>query len=435
MLCAWASTARPYVPILFATSPFAAMRSAPTITTSTFPRLMRWPAELSVMSVTGILSRISSQAVRRAPCRYGRVSLAITETRLPASRAERTTPSAVPCPAVASAPVLQWVRMRAPSGTCFAPARPMAWLVSRSARKISSAVPASRAAAAFGSPRCAASSERMRSSAQKRFTAVGRLVASASNAASIAAENSARVRCCSRCASSAMPNAAAQPITGAPRTTIERMASATSAALAQLAYSRRAGRARWSISSRRPSRQRRASTADASDNAFIAAVDRHLRAGGLGEKRPAHLRRQLRDVAAAHRGLEHVVGLVLLHRHRVLLRALGENLLGPKAGIEHCVGMDGVDAYPVSAPFERGDARELIERRLGSGISGGARTRRRNVFRADHHHPAAARGELQERIADAHQDEVRVEVDGHRAAPFVGGQIGDPAARRKNAGV
>src|SRR6266705_6768451 len=154
----------------------------------------------------------------------------------------------------------------------------------------------------------------MRSRAQTRFTAVGRLAAKFLNAISIAASNSARGQRSCRFASSAIPKAAAQPIAGAPRTTIERMASATSAALAQLTYSRRAGRARWSISSSRPSRHRRASTADASDNAFIAAVDRHLRARGLGEKRPAHLRRQLRDVAAAHLGLEHVVGLVLLHR-------------------------------------------------------------------------------------------------------------------------
>src|SRR4030088_2153326 len=99
-----------------------------------------------------------------------------------------------------------------------------------------------------------------------------------------------------------MPKAAAQPMAGAPRTTIERMASATSAAFVQLTYSRRAGRARWSISSSRVPRQRRVSTGIASDDALLAAIDRYLGAGGLGEKRPAHLRRQLRDVAAAHLG-------------------------------------------------------------------------------------------------------------------------------------
>src|SRR2546428_5967354 len=322
------------------------MRSAPTSTRSSLPRLMRCPAMLSVISVTGIFSWIISHAVRRAPWRYGRVSLAITETRLPASRAERITPRAVPGPAVARAPVLQWVRTRAPSGTRAAPARPMARLVSTSATESASAASATLPAADFGS--CfAASTPRMRSSAQNRFTAVGRLAASASNAASIAVSNSRGGRSCCRCASSATPKAAAQPIAGAPRTTIERMASATSAAFVQLTYSRRAGRARWSISSSRAPRQRRVSTGIASDDALIAAVHGHLRAGGLGEEGPAHLRRQLRDIAAAYLRLEHVVGLVFFHRHRVLLGPLGEHLLGPQAGVEHRVRVHGVDAYAV----------------------------------------------------------------------------------------
>src|SRR6267378_2966745 len=60
---AWrrASTARLYVPILLATSPLAAMRSAPTMTTSTSPRLIRWPAMLSVISVHGMPSCTHSQ--------------------------------------------------------------------------------------------------------------------------------------------------------------------------------------------------------------------------------------------------------------------------------------------------------------------------------------------------------------------------------------
>src|SRR5881396_1196643 len=190
----------------------------------------------------------------------------------------------------------------------------------------------------------------MRSRAQNRFTAVGRLAASVLNAASIAVSNSREGRSCCRRASSAMPKAAAQPIAGAPRTTIERMASATSAALVQLTYSRRSGRARWSISSSRVPRQRRVSTGIASDDALIAAVHGNLRAGGLGEKRTAHLRRQLRDVAAAYLGPEHVVGLVFFHRHRVLPGPLGEHLFGPQAGIEHRVRVHGVDAYAVRAP-------------------------------------------------------------------------------------
>src|SRR5438034_606941 len=346
------------------------------------------------------------------------------------------TPRAVPWPAVARAPVLQWVRTRAPSGTRAAPARPMARLISRSALKSAIAVSANLPAAELGSSRVPApSAARIWSRAQKRFTAVGRLAARLLNAISIALSNSARVRRSWRFASSATPKAAAQPIAGAPRTTIERMASATSAAFVQLTYSRRAGRARWSISSSRAPRQRRVSTGIASNDALIAAVHGHLRAGGLGEKRPAHLRRQLRDVAAAHLGLEHVVGLVFRHGHRVLLGPLGEHLLGPEAGIEHRVRVHGVDAYAVRAPLERRDARKLVQRGLRSRVGGRPRAGRRNVFRADDHDPPAAGSEFQERMAGAHQEQVRIEVDAHRLAPLCGGQIGDPAARRENSGV
>ena len=70
---------------------------------------MKWPAMLSVISVVGIPSCCSSQTVSRAPCRKGRVSSAKTSTCFPISRAARITPRAVPYPAVASAPALQWV--------------------------------------------------------------------------------------------------------------------------------------------------------------------------------------------------------------------------------------------------------------------------------------------------------------------------------------
>ena len=85
---------------------------------------------LSVISVQGIPSCTSSHAVSRAPCRYGRVSFAITEMFL--SLAERITPSAVPNPAVASAPVLQWVMTRARSGIRLAPRLPIARFAARS---------------------------------------------------------------------------------------------------------------------------------------------------------------------------------------------------------------------------------------------------------------------------------------------------------------
>ena len=59
-------------------------------------RSMRSAQALSQATVTGILSLCSSQAVRRAPWRKGRVSSAITLMRLPCSTAPRITPSAVP---------------------------------------------------------------------------------------------------------------------------------------------------------------------------------------------------------------------------------------------------------------------------------------------------------------------------------------------------
>src|SRR5882724_9681771 len=323
--------------------------------------------------------------------------------RFPWSRAERMTPSAVPWPAVARAPVLQWVRTRAPSGTSAAPARPMARLASTSATKSARAASASFAAADIGSSLLADSTARMRSSAQNRLTAVGRLSARVLNPSSIAAANCAGVPCFWRCASRATPNAAAQPIAGAPRTIIERIATATSAAAVQLTYSKREGRRRWSISSRRPSRQRSVSTAPASDDPLIAAVDRHLRAGRLGEKGTAHFRGELGDVPAGDLGAKHVVRLVGLDGHAVLLGALRKHVLGPQARVEHRVRVQGVDAYAIRAPFEGSDARELIERRLRCRVRRSARTGRRHILRADDHDAAAAGRELEEGVAGAHQ--------------------------------
>src|SRR5256885_5198929 len=193
----------------------------------------------------------------------------------------------------------------------------------------------------------------MRSSAQNRFTAVGGLAASVLNAASIAVWNSrgGRPRCL--CASGAMPKAAAQPMAGAPRTTWARIAAATWAAFVQLRYSRRSGRARWSISSSRAPRQRRVSTGIASDDALIAAVHGHLRAGGLGEKRPAHLRRQLGDLTPAHVDPQHALDFRFLHGHRVLLLLLVEHLLGAQAVLEHRLQAHRVHTYAVRTPFQR----------------------------------------------------------------------------------
>ena len=62
----------------WATSPLAAMRSAPTTTACSLPWRIRLAAMLSQITVVGILSCSSSHAVRRAPCRNGRVSSAYT---------------------------------------------------------------------------------------------------------------------------------------------------------------------------------------------------------------------------------------------------------------------------------------------------------------------------------------------------------------------
>ncbi len=145
------------------------------------------------MSVTSKPSRASSQAVSRAPCRTGRVSHATTRTCLPAARAARTTPSAVPQPPVASAPALQCVRTVAPSGTRCAPILPIAQHAATSSRWISRASPASRATRA-AAPRLSTSrtTRAMRSIAHARLTAVGRVARRRSCAARIAVRNAER---------------------------------------------------------------------------------------------------------------------------------------------------------------------------------------------------------------------------------------------------
>src|SRR5256885_12698272 len=50
---------------------------------------------------------------------------------------------------------------------------------------------------------------------------------------------------------------------------------------------------------------------------LVAAVDRHLRGGGLREQRPAHLGGELCDVARRHLGFQEVALLVLLDGHVV----------------------------------------------------------------------------------------------------------------------
>ena len=63
---------------------------------------------------------------------------------------------------------------------------------------------------------------------------------------------------------------------------------------------------------------------------LVAAVDRHLRGGGLGEQAAAHLGGQLGDVLRGDLGLEQVVLLVLLDGQVVGLGARREHLVGPQ---------------------------------------------------------------------------------------------------------
>ena len=94
--------------------------------------------------------------------------------------APRMTPRAVPYPAVASAPALQCVRMRALSGTTLAPYAPMARQLATSSSWMAPASATSRAlSCSTDSPAVtpAANDCFIRSMAQNRFTAVGRVAA------------------------------------------------------------------------------------------------------------------------------------------------------------------------------------------------------------------------------------------------------------------
>ena len=237
--------ARPaeYVPTLLAVSPLAATRSAPTRTTSTSPRAIRGPAATSAISVCGTPAWASSQAVSRAPWRYGRVSSTQTWTWRPAWWAAWTTPSAVPNWPHASGPVLQWVRMRSGrSSGGGSSARPKSasrpWSVVAS-RTIASASARSASAIAAAVLRQVADLRRSGPSSGRppsaRLTAVGRDCTRAlAPPAQDRPPGVRRRRRGIRSADSASPIAATWPIAGAPRTTISRIAQATSPADADL---------------------------------------------------------------------------------------------------------------------------------------------------------------------------------------------------------
>ena len=110
---------------------------------------------------------------------------------MPASTAERMTPSAVPWPAVASAPALQWVRMRRRPGPAPPPDAPETTVHRHVLGRIACASAGARRRARRRSSAQRIERRRMRSSAQARLTAVGRLRARCSKPAAMAARNSA----------------------------------------------------------------------------------------------------------------------------------------------------------------------------------------------------------------------------------------------------
>ena len=221
------------------------MRSAPTITAA-MPSLRNTvAAALSTMSVVGMPSCVSSHAVRRAPCRSGRVSVATTPASTPCSHAARTTPSAVPYPAVARAPVLQCVSTRAPCGSNAAPYAPMAMFAWRSSASIACASRRVRSTASAGSE-AASAARRVRATAQGRFTAVGRAAASCAAASASSSRKAGTAESHSALAASTTPYAPATPMAGAPRTCIDWMAVITSCQRSSSTYSTRVGSRRWS---------------------------------------------------------------------------------------------------------------------------------------------------------------------------------------------
>src|SRR2546428_4425832 len=223
-------TAFGYVPILFAVSPFAAIRSAPTRTRSTSPLWRRRPAAASTTIAWSIPAFPSSHAVSREPWRYGRVSEAYTKNSGPASFAAVRGAITVPTSTVARAPALQCVRIRIPSLMSLFPWRPIARHRSMSSRAYASA--ASRAV--FPS----STSRSTRSIAANRSCPVGRVLRSRA---------AARPRSIPRISASASPYAAAAPIAGAPRIAIPSIARATSSTSLSSKIRTADGRARWSI--------------------------------------------------------------------------------------------------------------------------------------------------------------------------------------------
>src|SRR6266581_6133697 len=156
--------------------------------------------------------------------------------------------SAVPIPPVAGAPALQWVRTFAPSGTSGSPASPIRRHMARSSSQmaVASAWSRSQIAAPPQPPGVSAATRAMRSSAQRRFTAVGRVTPSSRTSSSSPARKRSRGAARRSRVPATSPIAAAIPMSGAPRTCSVRIASATASPVSRSRSIFVSGSARWS---------------------------------------------------------------------------------------------------------------------------------------------------------------------------------------------
>ena len=188
----------------------------------------------------------SSHTVSRAPCSQGRVSPANTRAMRPSATPARITPSAVPKPAVASEPVLQWVSTPLPESISAAPSAPMWRLAARSSSAMAWACRSSSARQSVPAP---ARVRRIRASAQARLTAVGRAALSRCSAGSSLPAASAPSAASTARAARTTPQAAAMPMAGAPRTARSWIARATASLSWQARCWTTKGSLRWSSSS------------------------------------------------------------------------------------------------------------------------------------------------------------------------------------------
>src|SRR2546422_11070171 len=156
--------------------------------------------------------------------------------------------SAVPIPPVASAPALQWVSTFAPSGISGSPASPIRRHMARSSSQIAVASAWSRShiAAPPQLPGVSVATRVMRSSAQRRFTAVARVAPSSRTASPSRARKRPRGAARSSRVPATRPIAAAIPMSGAPRRCSVRIASATASPLSRSHSIFASGSARWS---------------------------------------------------------------------------------------------------------------------------------------------------------------------------------------------